>query len=162
MKHFLLLLYLFLYVHVTNAQNCFHVTDAAYTSGQPVIISKITFVFNKPEPDSSSFDCLDELVDFLKTHDSINIQVRVHSDSRSAEAMQKYGWKVTEARARAVADYLVNKGINANRVSHTGMGDSEPIIPSSIIQNLITLEEIERAHATNRRCDFKITQPSGK
>ena len=157
-KYFYRIFFLPLLLSVTSgfAQFCFDVPKENFYSGKPTIISNIRFEFNKPTLDTTSFACLHQLVDFLKQHDSLKINVRVHTDTRSAETQAKYSWKVTESRAKSIVDYL-QQGIQPERLKCTGMGNTEPLIPDSNIVHLKSPEEIERAHATNRRCDFIIS-----
>lgn len=56
-----------------------------------------------------------------------NIRVEGHTDS---DPIKKSKWKtneaLSEARARAVADYLSSRGVSAGRLSSVGMGSSKP------------------------------------
>ncbi len=71
-----------------------------------------------------SFGILDQIVDILKRYPAHKLRINGHTDSiGEAPANQT----LSEKRAKACYDYLVAKGIAANRMSHTGYGESKPI-----------------------------------
>lgn len=85
----------------------------------------VKFGNNSDKIQAGSFADIDALAEFLKTYSSTKVTIEGHSDSRGAAA---YNQKLSERRAQAVADYLVNgKGIAAERVSAVGYGESQPI-----------------------------------
>lgn len=70
----------------------------------------------------SSHEVLDQLATFLEYHpEYATIEIGVHTDDRGA-AMRR-----SEARAEAVKNYLVSKGISANRIQTKGYGASRPV-----------------------------------
>ena len=87
--------------------------------GQPVV-----FATGKAVIDPASFPTLDAVAGILTRQPSLRIEVGVHSDSMGSSAANQ---ALTEARARAVVDYLVRKGIRANRLSSIGYGETKPI-----------------------------------
>jgi len=56
--------------------------------------------------------------------------------------------KLSEDRARAVYDYLVSRGISADRLQHLGQGSNNPIAPNAT----------EEGRARNRRVEFRILE----
>ena len=70
---------------------------------------------------------LDELAAFMAADPTMRVRVRAHIDDREdgeAEA------ELTEARAQAVVDYLVSKGVSENRLRSEGVGALEPLFPN--------------------------------
>ena len=67
---------------------------------------------------------LDNVVTVLKKVPDMNINIIGHTDS---DASEEYNQKLSEDRAQAVADYLVQKGIDAQRLNVSGMGETMPI-----------------------------------
>jgi outer membrane protein OmpA-like peptidoglycan-associated protein len=63
---------------------------------------------------------------------------------------------LSEARAKAVFDFLVNEGIAANRLSYKGFGSTQAIISNEAIANLKDPKQIAAAHQKNRRTCYKI------
>jgi len=67
---------------------------------------------------------LDQIVDILKRYPAHKLRINGHTDSiGEAPANQS----LSEKRAKACYDYLIGKGIAANRLSHAGFGESQPI-----------------------------------
>ncbi|NUO02608.1 MAG: OmpA family protein [Saprospiraceae bacterium] len=67
---------------------------------------------------------LDQIVDIMKRYPAHKLRINGHTDSiGEAPANQT----LSEKRAKACYDYLVSKGIAANRMSHAGYGESQPI-----------------------------------
>ncbi len=63
---------------------------------------------------------------------------------------------LSQNRAKAVFDYLVDRGINPDRLNYEGFGSSSPVITDEQISNLNTDEEKEEAHQRNRRTEYVI------
>src|SRR3546814_20124245 len=76
------------------------------------------------------------------------ITVRGHSDSRGSDSDNL---RVSEARAKAVADYLVTKGIAADRMTVLGVGETRPIAPNAHLDGSAD----EQGRAKNRRVDVE-------
>ena len=55
-----------------------------------------------------------------------------------------------------MVDYLISKGIAADRMTAKGYGETKPIINDKQIALLKTPEEKEAAHSKNRRTDFRV------
>ena len=62
----------------------------------------------------------------------ILIEVAGHTDSVGDET---YNQQLSERRAQAVADYLVGRGIERNRLKVVGFGESRPKVPNSTPEN---------------------------
>jgi len=67
---------------------------------------------------------IDKVVDVLKKNPDIKIEVQGHTDNIASE---EYNQTLSEKRADAVRDYILHKGIAANRVSKKGFGLTKPI-----------------------------------
>lgn len=65
----------------------------------------------------------DELVTIMRTYPQASLSIVGHTDSVGTEA---YNQKLSENRAKAVADYFISQGINASRISYQGMGELQP------------------------------------
>jgi outer membrane protein OmpA-like peptidoglycan-associated protein len=79
---------------------------------------------------------------------SIVVEIRSHTDSKGND---DYNMKLSQNRAQSVVNYLVKKGITADRLKATGMGETEPIAP-----NEINGKDNPEGRQLNRRTDFKI------
>ncbi len=99
-------------------------TAARLSSGESIRMEKIQFdadsIVIKPEAVPS----IDELYEFLYDNPTIIIEVSGHTNSLPAD---DYCDRISTARAKSVADYLTNKGIEARRVISIGHGKRKPI-----------------------------------
>lgn len=86
---------------------------------------------------------LDKLVGFLKSNPAIKIEIRGHTDNVGDDASNL---KLSDNRAKAVMNYLVEKGIDATRMVAKGYGETKPIVANDTPEN----------RQKNRRTEFKI------
>lgn len=106
-----------------------------------------TFFFetNKSELLPQSFSEIDKLVQYLNTADNTSIKISGHTDNTGNQDQNK---TLSEARAKAVADYLIQKGIDKTRISFIGYGGSKPIASN----------DTENGKQLNRRVEFIINK----
>jgi outer membrane protein OmpA-like peptidoglycan-associated protein len=64
--------------------------------------------------------------------------------------------RLSLSRAQSIVDYLIGKGISADRLKAVGYGAVKVLVSDNEIDKLKTPEEKELAHAKNRRTEFKI------
>lgn len=100
--------------------------------GCPVPVSidlkGVTFAYDKASLSNDAKVVLGEAVEILQRHSSLKVEVAGHTDARGAD---KYNQLLSERRARAVYDYLVERGIDRSRlIGPTGFGESRPIVPN--------------------------------
>lgn len=102
-------------------------TATRLASGEPIRMEKIQFdadsIVIKPEAVPS----IDELYEFLYDNPTIIIEVSGHTNSLPAD---DYCDRISTARAKSVADYLISKGIESRRVISIGHGKRKPIAPN--------------------------------
>ena len=67
---------------------------------------------------------MDEVYDFLRANDNVIIEIGGHTNTIPSNA---YCDKLSNERARNVANYLYEKGIPENRLTYKGYGKREPI-----------------------------------
>lgn len=86
---------------------------------------KVNFDFDSSEVKERYFTDIRELAEFLKRFEDLQVEVEGHTDSTGPES---YNQKLSERRAKAVVDVLVNQhGITANRLKPVGYGESRPL-----------------------------------
>jgi len=88
---------------------------------------------------------LNEAVKALSDAPNIHVRVEGHTDSRGRDA---YNLKLSQRRAESVVGYLVAHGIDANRLSAVGYGESAPVAPNDTPENMYK----------NRRVDLEVTE----
>lgn len=101
----------------------------------------------------NSKDSLDFLYNTLIDNPTIVIELMAHTDSRGKDAANM---KLSQRRAQSCVDYLISKGIPADRMVAKGYGESKPKIDDATIKALPTREEQEAAHQKNRRTEFRV------
>jgi peptidoglycan-associated lipoprotein len=100
-----------------------------------------------------SKDSLDYLYQTLIDNPNIVIELSAHTDSRGDNDKNL---KLSQDRAQSCYDYLVSKGIPADRMIPKGYGEERLLVTDKQISMMKTLEEIEAAHQKNRRTVFSV------
>jgi len=113
-----------------------------------VSFSNIVFEFDKATIKPEAAFELDKIVETLKKYDDINVRIESYTDSRGPE---NYNQTLSEARAKSTMQYLIDKGIDASRLTAEGMGESNPI-------NDCSGGCTEEQHEENRRSKFIIVE----
>ena len=67
---------------------------------------------------------LAKIVDQLRVSENARITIEGHTDSVGSEALNQ---GLSEKRAAAVRDYIVSRGLPADRITTTGLGESSPV-----------------------------------
>lgn len=94
---------------------------------KPFILDDVQFTSGKATLAPESFARLDELVEYMTHKPTAHIEISGHTDNVGKKAVNK---KLSQQRADAVRDYLVKKGIAADRIKSVGHGDEKPIGPN--------------------------------
>jgi outer membrane protein OmpA-like peptidoglycan-associated protein/tetratricopeptide (TPR) repeat protein len=110
-------------------------------------LPEILFDFDKFNIRDDAKVHLDKLVDKLSRYPQIDIAIGSHTDKRGTEA---YNEKLSQDRATSTMNYLIEKGIDANRVTAKGYGESKPKVDCD------DHECSDAEHQINRRSEFVI------
>lgn len=102
----------------------------------------VTFVFGKAELTEPSKKVLDEVITALKEVTDGKIEVQGHTDNIGGADVNL---KMSQARAEAVANYLMEQGVDEKRLSWKGYGDSQPVADN----------KTSAGRAQNRRVELK-------
>ena len=104
------------------------------------------FGFDKANLKSDGKTALDAAAEEIKSNSKItNVVVTGHTDRLGSYA---YNQKLSERRAKQVAEYLASKGVSSNIITSTGRGESVPVVACKGIKNRKALIE---CLAPNRR-----------
>lgn len=115
------------------------------TVGKKVVMNNILFETGKSVLTSSSYAELNRLFNILLDNPLMKIEISGHTDKTGSEAIN---FKLSEERAKAVVEYLVQMGINRSRMEFRGFGSLQPIDDNATPQG----------RANNRRVEFKILE----
>ena len=99
--------------------------------GQTIGIDKLYFWADSSKITDESYKVLDEIVSFLKENTDITIEVGGHTNNIPTD---DYCDKLSSNRAKAVADYLINHGLNSDRVLYKGYGKRNPIATNNTLE----------------------------
>ncbi|MCB9666776.1 MAG: OmpA family protein [Myxococcales bacterium] len=112
-----------------------------------VIHEKIQFEFDKAVIKEESFDLLREIAETIAKNPHIK-KIRIEGHA-SSEGSDEYNLKLSQARAQAVLNHLVDKGgIAAERLVAQGFGEEQPIADNAT----------DAGREANRRVEFIITR----
>lgn len=117
---------------------------AEYKTGDVVRLRSILFETGKTDLVDDSYPELDRLVDLLERNPKMEIMINGHTDSQGNEEANKL---LSEARAKAVFDYLIEKGIG-NEIDFKGYGSVKPVSSNTT----------EEGRKLNRRVEFEVTK----
>ncbi|WP_417876654.1 OmpA family protein [Winogradskyella sediminis] len=109
-------------------------------------LENIYFDFAKWDIKPQAARTLDVLVALLTKYPRMEIQLGAHTDSR---ASYEFNMDLSEKRAAATLEYLVENGISRARLTSKGFGETQPIVPCG--DNCTETE-----YSINRRCEFLI------
>lgn len=114
-------------------------------------ILPILYEYNSARITPDSRRIIDEnLLKLMKDKPNLNIEIRSHTDSRGND---DYNQSLSQQRAQSVVNYLVNKGIQRERLVAKGFGESQLV---NRCGNDIECSDAE--HQQNRRTEFRIIQ----
>lgn len=106
---------------------------------------RINFAFDKSIIPDSSFNDLNTVCEFLKQRPYMHVEIYGHTDNYGTE---EYNLPLSERRAESVANYLVQHGIQRERICTEGKGYTEPVSDNSSSEG----------RAQNRRVVFVIKE----
>ena len=106
---------------------------------------RIEFASNRTALDRSNGPVLDKLVYLARTCDEFSLEIHGHTDDRGRRSANI---ALSLARATAVKDYLVSRGLSADRMTALGFGPDRPAVPNTT----------ETGQAQNRRIEFEVVR----
>jgi outer membrane protein OmpA-like peptidoglycan-associated protein len=107
-------------------------------------LSMVHFDFDKQNIKKIYIPVLDQHVAYLNEHPSSPVIVEGHTDYMGADA---YNQRLSERRANAVRDYLIQKGIASSRIQVVGYSEHRPIADNQTAEG----------RAMNRRSELEVT-----
>ncbi len=117
---------------------------------ESIRIPNIEYEFNKAEILEKSKIAIDKTVLALMLENPhIIVEIQAHTDSKGTEL---YNQELSQRRAESVVNYLMSKGIAANRLVPKGYGESKPVALNMHADK----RDNPEGRAKNRRTDFKI------
>ncbi|MDH5250300.1 MAG: OmpA family protein, partial [Cyclobacteriaceae bacterium] len=108
-----------------------------------IVLNNLFFDFDKAVLRPESYPELNRIVTLMEERNAMQIEISGHTD---AQGPDWYNMRLSERRANAVVQYLLDKGIGKERMAVLFFGESQPI----------DTNETEEGRRRNRRVEFKI------
>ena len=137
----------------------------------PVLIDNIFYEFDRAELTKDSEKALDELVTLLNQNPHVTIELSAHCDYKGSA---EYNKRLSQRRAESVVNYLMDHGIEADRLTPVGYGKDRPKkvraklakkyswlkegdeLTEDFIKGIDNEERQEICNSINRRTEFTV------
>lgn len=137
----------------------------------PIKLDNINYAFGSADLQPESIVALDTLIELLQANPTITIELMAHTDHVGSE---QFNFELSQRRAQSVVNYLIEKGINAQRLVAKGYGETWPKtvtreiaaqydflnrgdeLTEAFILKLPTEEQRQIAQGVNRRTEFRV------
>jgi outer membrane protein OmpA-like peptidoglycan-associated protein len=113
--------------------------------GEKMQLSNVFYEIGSWELKNESISELDHLANLLSEHKDIIIEIGGYTDSTG---LSEQNIVLSEKRALSVVNYLINKGISADRLLHKGYGNASPVGSNETVEG----------RKLNRRTEVKIVE----
>lgn len=110
--------------------------DSAISQGTEITLNNITFEAGKDVLRSESFAELDRLVQVMIDFPKIKMEIQGHTSSEPG-VKEESNLDLSNRRAKSVSDYILSKGIPADRLRSKGYGSSKPTASNDSEENRI-------------------------
>ncbi len=124
------------------------------TAKKIVIREKVFFEFDKSIIKAESHDLLNEVAKVMNDNPQIKkVQVEGHASlEKDTPNHRNYNKRLSDARARAVMEYLASQGVDRKRLASKGFGNEKPLADN----------DTEEGREKNRRVEFTILEQSSR
>ena len=117
--------------------------------GLKIMISNIEFAFDSAKLIGRAFPILDRVTEILKKYRNYFILIEGNTCDIGEE---EYNLELSESRAQSVMEYLISEGLNSNRLSCRGLGETSPFLLNTNPEN----------RRRNRRVEFILIKKGKK
>lgn len=114
-------------------------------TGDVLVLRGVNFEYDKSRLTKNARTILDNVADELVAYPEIKVELGGHTDGRGSD---EYNQRLSEKRAESVRQYLVGKGVAAERMTSVGFGEAKPVADN----------ETDEGRELNRRTELKITE----
>jgi OmpA-OmpF porin, OOP family len=116
---------------------------------KPIVLKDILYEFDKADLTAESRVKMEYLYTIMQDNPNIQIELSAHTDSKGVDI---YNLDLSNRRAKSCVDYLVSRGIAADRMTSKGYGETMPIAPNTLANG----KDNPEGRALNRRTEFKV------
>ena len=143
---------------------------------RPVKMENVFYEFGRWELTKASEDELDRLVKLLNDNPNITIELSAHTDMKGND---EFNQDLSQKRAQSCCDYLIKHGIEKERLTPVGYGESKPVVVDKELNkkyswlpvdqvldeefiSKLPADKQEICHQINRRTEFKVVKTTYK
>lgn len=109
---------------------------------QKLVLEGVNFDFDKASLRQEDVSDLDKNVEALKAWGDVDIEVAGHTDSMGSDA---YNMKLSQQRAEAVRNFLISRGVAADRLTAKGYGEAQPVADNATEEGRFKNRRVELA-----------------
>jgi outer membrane protein OmpA-like peptidoglycan-associated protein len=113
--------------------------------GQKLRINNLNFLADSADITQDNYEVLEEVYDFMNANKGVVVEIGGHTNTIPPH---EYCDRLSTARAKKVAEFLYDRGIEKSRISYKGYGKREPLTDSTTAQG----------RQRNQRVEIKILQ----
>ena len=122
-------------------------SPAVIVADSIIVLNEVLFETDRYQLKHVIYPKLDSVVSFMYREPTLEIIISGHTDNIGTEA---HNLQLSKNRARAVADYLHGKGIDSQRIQHTGYGSSMPVMNNETAAGRLKNRRVEMLIRTRR------------
>ncbi len=137
--------YLFYSDNIASTADSLLIALQPAKAGSKIVLRNLFFAFNSAEIEAQSNKEIAYLVDFMRQNPKIRIEITGHTDNVGTE---NYNLQLSQARANALRQLLIERGVSANRMTAQGKGSTDPIATN----------DTDEGRQTNRRVEIEIVE----
>ncbi len=116
---------------------------ATTTEAKVVTLNNVNFEAGSATLTANSKYELNSLIAVMERYPDMRIEISGHASSEGEAVMNQ---KLSENRAKAVYEFIINKGVTAERLEYIGYGESRPLVTNTT----------DEGRSENRRTEFRI------
>ena len=115
---------------------------------RPIVVNNIYYDYDRWDIRPDAAEELRKLGRLFINNPDVTFELSSHTDSRASEP---YNLVLSDARAKSAVDFLIRQGVDPNRITAKGYGESKLVNKCSD-----NVECTEDEHQQNRRTEFKV------
>ncbi|HET8962965.1 MAG TPA: OmpA family protein, partial [Chitinophagales bacterium] len=128
-----------------NAQNNFReknedIEMIPIREGQVLTLNNVFFDANRSTLKETSKDQLLEIAEFLKLHPNIYVEIGGHTNGLPED---DFCMQLSDTRAKNVAEFIIQQGVESSRVTYKGYGKSFPIADNATLEGRKKNQRVE-------------------
>lgn len=110
-------------------------------TGRSVILMGVNFEYSKADLTDAAKDILDQVAESLVANETVRVKIVGYTDNTGSA---QFNNQLSRLRAETVKNYLISKGVSADRLETEGRGANDPIADNST----------DKGRTLNRRIEF--------